>query len=81
MQVARAGDESVAPGTRAIYRRNLTRHVFPRIGGVQLQALDAGHLNALYADLAAAGLGPSTIRNQIHAPLGRALKDAVRWDR
>ncbi len=72
---------SVAPGTRAIYRRNLLHHVVPRIGGLRLQAIDAGMLNQLYADLAAAGLGPSTIRNQIHAPLARALKDAVRWGR
>jgi integrase len=72
---------SVAPGTRAIYRRNLLRHVVPRIGRLRLQTIAPGTLNQLYADLAAAGLGPSTIRNQIHAPLGRALKDAVRWGR
>ena len=38
-------------------------------------------MNHLYADLATTGLGPSTIRNQVQTPLGRALKDAVRGGR
>ncbi len=75
------GTVDVKPGTRAIYRRNLTRHVVPRIGHLRLQALDPGVLNGLYAELVIAGLGPATIRNQIHAPLRKALSDAVGWGR
>lgn len=71
----------VKPGTRAVYRRNLIRHVVPRIGHLRLQAVDAGTLNKLYAELTAAGLGPSTVRNQVHAPLRKAFGDAVGWGR
>lgn len=43
--------------TWASYERNLRLHVFPYIGGVQLQGLDPAHLNRLCADLAVVALG------------------------
>ena len=68
-------------------RRNLENYVVPRIGGVQLQELNAAHLNRLYAELLSAGrihgdggLSPTSVR-RIHAMLRKALKDAIRWGR
>jgi integrase len=69
----------VAPSTFTSYRQNLTGHVAARIGHVRLDALDAPTLDALYADLEAAGLARSTVR-LIHTQLHRALADAVRWE-
>jgi integrase len=62
--------------------------VVPSIGGVGLQQLDAGILNRLYADLLEhgrrngqpGGLSPRTVR-YIHTIIGRALREAVAWDR
>jgi integrase len=68
----------VAAGTFTSYRQNLA-HVAGRIGHVRLDALDAPTLDALYADMEAAGLARSTVR-LIHTQLHRALADAVRWD-
>lgn len=70
------------------YERKLRLHVVPALGGVQLQALDAGSLNALYThlldegrkDRKPGGLAPRTVR-YIHAILHSALDDAVRWRR
>ncbi len=81
-------EQSVAASTFASYRRNLRVHVIPRIGGVQLQALDSVHLNRLYAELLASGradhrsggLAPRTVV-YIHTILRRALKDAVKSGR
>ncbi len=69
----------LAAGTLARYRRDLAR-ARARIGRVQVQAIDAGTLNRLYADLAADGLGPSTIR-AVHTVTGKVLADTVRWGR
>lgn len=79
----------LAPLTWASYDRNLRLHVLPRLGGLQLQSLDGGHLNRLYAELldggrkrpgASAGLSPRTVR-YCHTIVGRMLKDAVRLRR
>lgn len=43
------------PSTAYSYRRNLERHVIPRIGATPLQALDASALNKMYAELLASG--------------------------
>ena len=66
-------------------RQNLETYVLPRIGGVELQKLNAAHLNRLYADLlrdgrtrTQGGLSPTSVR-RIHAMLRKALRDAVRW--
>jgi integrase len=69
----------VAPSTWTSYHQNLAGHVATRIGHLRLDALDAPTLDALYADLEAAGLARSTVR-LIHNQLHRALADAVAWD-
>ena len=76
------------PSTWASYERNLRLHVIPAIGGIQLQDLDPGHLNRLYAELLASGrkdtkpggLSLRTVR-YIATIVGAALDDAVRWGR
>lgn len=62
------------------YEQVIRLHIVPRIGATRLQALSAGHLNGLYADLEAVGLSVST-RRLVHAVIGRALRDAERWGR
>ena len=62
--------------------------MIPHLGGVRLEAVDAGMLNRLYADLLdhgrldgkPGGLSRQTVR-YIHTVIGRALGDAVRWGR
>jgi integrase len=80
---------TLRPSTHYSYSRNLRLHVFPRIGDTVLQALDAGQLNKLYAELLSPGvnrtrpkegLSPRTV-SYIATILKRALKDAVRWGR
>lgn len=79
---------TVEPSTHESYSRYLKLHVIPAIGGVGLQQLDAGILNRLYADLLEhgrrngqpGGLSPRTVR-YIHTIIGRALREAVAWDR
>lgn len=76
------------PATVYSYRRNLRLHVVDRIGDVPLQALDAGTLNVLYADLLQPGAnratgGPLAARTvtYIATIVKSALGDAVRWGR
>ncbi len=52
---------------------------------MELQQLNAAHLNRLYAELLQSGrvrteggLSPTSVR-RIHAMLRKALKDAIRW--
>jgi integrase len=79
---------TLQPSTHESYTRYLTLHVIPTIGGIALQKLDAGTLNKLYADLLESGkrngkpggLSPRTVR-YIHTIIGRALREAVAWDR
>ena len=40
------------------YARYLRLHVIPRIGSVQLQALDPAHLNRLYGELPGVEMKP-----------------------
>ena len=67
------------------YRRNLVLHVLPVLGARQLQAITAGHLNALYRGLLVGGrrngkpgrgLSPKTVR-YIHTTINKLLSDAV----
>jgi len=67
----------VKPRTHAWHATNVRRHLVPAIGNVPLQKLSPGHLNALYANLAAT-LSAQTIHH-VHATIRRALGDAVRW--
>jgi len=79
---------TIEPSTHESYSRYLRLHVIPHIGGVGLQQLDAGVLNRLYADLLdhgrrtgqTGGLSARTVR-YIHTIIGRALREAVAWDR
>jgi integrase len=76
----------VRPSTYASYERNLTRHVVPALGPIELQRLTPAQINALYRRLltsgrlggGSAGLAPKTVKN-IHAALHPALRDAMRW--
>lgn len=52
-------------------------HVIPRLGGLALGRLAASNLEALYAELLAAGKAPRTV-GHVHRVLSRALKIAVR---
>lgn len=79
---------TVDASTWASYSRNVRLHVVPRLGGVGLQQIDAGMLNKLYAELLdhgrrdgrPGGLSARTVR-YIHTIIGRALREAVAWDR
>lgn len=77
----------LAESTWESYERNVRHHVVPNIGGVQLQALDGGTLNRLYAELLdhgrkrgtqSPGLKARTVR-YVATILHSALKDAVKW--
>lgn len=82
-------EPSLAPSTIASYRRMIRVHVLPRIGPMRLRDLDAGTLNAIYAELLATGnrrgkqpggLSVRTVR-YLHSILRKALAAAVRWER
>src|SRR5947199_2753533 len=75
-----AVEATLRPLSVTKYRSTIRLYVIPNIGGVRLQALSPGHLNALYAALEQAGLSIST-RRLVHAVIGRALRDAERWGR
>jgi integrase len=83
-----AAKVNLEESTWVSYKRYIDLHVVPHIGGVQLQSLDAGTLNRLYAQLLVGGrrdgkeggLSARTVR-YIATILHRALKDAVAWDR
>jgi integrase len=70
--------------TWANYRTNISVHVVPVLGDVELQRLSPAQLNAFYGQLLehgrrdGKGLAWKTVRN-IHAMLHKALKDAMRW--
>ncbi len=59
------------------YERVIKLHIKPRIGGVQLQKLTAGHVEWLYSRMADDGVGPNT-RKLAHAVLRSALTYALR---
>lgn len=69
---------TVRPHTAVRYEQSIRLHVLPRIGRLPLARLEPKHLQALYAACLADGLAPATVR-MVHAVVGRALGDAVRW--
>jgi integrase len=71
-----AATPTLRPSSVATYG-HMVKHLEP-LGGVKLQALRPAHLNALYGDLEAAGLSPTTIR-LVHSVAHRALADAMKW--
>ena len=75
-----AAERRLRPLSVKRYRSLIRTYIAPGVGSVKLQALSAGHLNGLYADLEVSGLSPATVR-LTHALIGRSLKDAERWGR
>ena len=79
---------TIRPSTHHSYSRNLTLHVLPQLGSVQLRRIDAGTLNSLYAALLAdgrknyarGGLSARSVQ-YVHAIIHRAFRDAVKWGR
>ena len=76
---------NLRPSTLQGYESKIRGTVIPRIGHVRLQAVDGSSLSRFYADcLGGVGLrrplSTATVR-QLHAILGRALRDAERWGR
>lgn len=71
---------TLRPLSAAKYEEVCRVHLVPRIGSKRLQSLSAGHLNAMYGDLEAAGKSVAT-RRLVHAVISRALRDAERWGR
>lgn len=79
----------LASRTYRDYKRALTAYVIPLLGEARLADLRAVHIQKLYGDLqetglskreGAQGLGPRAIR-LIHAPLRKALAQALKWDK
>lgn len=79
---------SLEPSTWTSYDRAMRLRVIPKLGGLKLRDLSPSHLNRLYAELLAngrcdgqdGGLSPRSVR-YTHTILGRAMRDAVRWQR
>lgn len=71
---------TVRPLTLTQYQSTVRTRLVPKLGSRRLQSLTGAHLNALYRELADAGLSPASLR-LTHAVLSRALGDAVRWGR
>lgn len=70
---------NVRTSTLASYKGNITRHVIPMLGGVQLQALTAPMLTTVYRRLSEEkGLSPKTVRH-VHTTIRKALSDAIKW--
>jgi len=60
------------------YRTCIDLHIAPRIGQLWLTDIQPRHIQHLYADMAADGIGARTIE-LTHVTLHSALKQAVRW--
>ncbi|WP_211210839.1 tyrosine-type recombinase/integrase [Sporichthya polymorpha] len=75
--------DTIAPRTASattietVYRPRVERWVIPRIGGHRLDRLRPEHLDALYLDLAAAGLATKSVL-MVHQILSRAYRMAMR---
>jgi integrase len=70
---------TIRPRTEEIYESMVRVHVVPRIGRIRLARLSAPDLQRLYADAAAAGLSPKSVRH-VHVLMHNMLEKAVRWD-
>ncbi|NNC81464.1 MAG: site-specific integrase [Acidimicrobiales bacterium] len=73
----------VKPSTFESYRRNMSHHVLPTLGGRGIRDIGPGQLNSLYAELLASGRrnGPGGLSaktvHYIHTILHKALADAL----
>jgi integrase len=65
------------PSTGEQYRRQFATHVAPAFGHVRAQELRPSRLDALYGDMRAADLAPSTVR-QCHNMLSGVFRRAVK---
>ena len=68
-------ENRVAPATLDLYRRHLSNHILPALGGGALPTLGARRLDQFYASLS---LAPSTI-GTIHAVVMAALRQGLDW--
>ena len=75
LSVARGG---LRHNTWVAYRQSVRNHINPFVGDVRLADLRPDHVQRLYSDRLAAGVGACAVR-QSHAVLHRALGQAVRW--
>jgi hypothetical protein len=66
----------LAPATLSSYTANLERHLKPALGGMKVRAIHRGHIKALLAEKAKAGLSRNSLR-LIRATLSVILGDAV----
>jgi integrase len=65
------------PSSLAQYESVLRTHILPELGAIELQKLDGGTIDRLYAHCRERGLAPVTVGN-LHAMLKRILKSAVK---
>jgi integrase len=72
-----AGQANLRPGTLALYRTNLTKHVLPRLGRRRLASISPDAVAALIADMTRAGYSPYTVKGVL-SPLSRILGRAAR---
>ncbi len=70
-----AARSDIRANTAREYGVSVRKHIIPRLGGVQLQALDRLQVRGLYRELAASGLAEKTVHN-VHICLRKALQDA-----
>lgn len=70
--------ERLSPTTAREYGRIIEHRLRPDLGKKRLDRLSAADLDAYYVRLQRDGLGASSIR-QLHAVLGGALRQAVKW--
>jgi integrase len=68
-----------SPTTLREYKRIAEKVVGPELGRIKLSRLTSHDLDQLYAKFTAKGLKPTTIR-RVHALIGAALHQGVRWE-
>jgi integrase len=68
-----------SPTTHQEYRRIIDSVIVPRLGAIELRALTARDLDALYHAETDRGLSANSV-GQVHAICRRALNVAVKWD-
>lgn len=76
--IAPTGAKALAPRTLADYRSALETWIGPHVGHLRLDALEADHLQAMYAAMDRAGRSPARVL-KVHAIVRRGLRMAVRW--
>jgi integrase len=70
-----ASRSNIRANTRTEYEVSIRKHIAPRLGDVQLQALDRLQVRGLYRELASGGLVEKSVHN-VHICLRKALQDA-----